>query len=165
MASPVDDSELESSLIADFGLHIGRAMGWPPMAGRVAGVLMLSESPMTLAQLRTALNASKGSVSEMTRLLITNGTVQRFKEPGRRGFVFRWRDDAWVGCLRHQLRQTTRLLELAESACARAASLPAEQRGRLREMHEYYTFMVQRLQALLEDYTARWEAGHATPDQ
>jgi DNA-binding transcriptional regulator GbsR (MarR family) len=161
MSAPAGESGVEASLIEDFGLHIGRAMGWPPMAGRAAGVLMLSEKPMTLAQLQAALNASKGSVSEMTRLLITNGTVQRFKEPGRRQFVFRWRDDAWVGCLQHQLRQTTQLLELAESTRARSAYLPAEQRGRLREMHEYYTFMVQRLEALLEEYMVRWEAGHA----
>jgi DNA-binding transcriptional regulator GbsR (MarR family) len=162
MSAPVGEGGLEASLIEDFGLHIGRAMGWPPMAGRAAGVLMLSKKPMTLAQLQTALNASKGSVSEMTRLLITNGTVQRFKEPGRRQFVFRWRDDAWVGCLQHQLRQTTQLLELAEGARARAADLPAEQYGRVREMHEYYTFMVRRLEALLEEYTLRWKAGHAT---
>ncbi|MEV4115629.1 hypothetical protein [Nonomuraea sp. NPDC049695] len=34
------------------------------------------------------------------------------------------------------------------------ADLPERQRARLREMHEYYTFMVRRLDALLGEYKA-----------
>ncbi|MCA2221969.1 GbsR/MarR family transcriptional regulator [Nonomuraea aurantiaca] len=156
MSSPVGDdgSGAENPLIDDFGLHIGRAMGWPPMAGRAAGVLMLREAPMTMAELQDALNASKGSVSETTRLLMLSGTVRRFKEPGSRQYVYEWRDDAWSGCLQHQLEQTTELLTLAESARRRAADLPERQGTRLREMHEYYTFMVRSLDALLEEYQA-----------
>ncbi|MFD7812150.1 GbsR/MarR family transcriptional regulator [Streptomyces sp. NPDC059785] len=142
-------------LIEDFGLHVGQAMGWPPMAGRAAGVLMLSESPLTLADLMSALGASKGSVSEMTRLLITNGTVERYKPAGSRQFLFRWRDDAWLGCLRHQLEQTVRLRALAERARSRAGTLPAGQRGRVRQMADYYDFMVERLEGLLAEFTDR----------
>ncbi|MEV0388872.1 hypothetical protein [Nonomuraea sp. NPDC050643] len=149
MFSPVGDA---NPLIDDFGLHIGRAMGWPPMAGRTAAVLMLSETPMTMPELQEALDASKGSMSETTRLLVVNGTVRRFKEPGSRQYVYEWRDDAWIGCLQHQLDQTTELLTLAESAQARSAGLPERQRARLREMHEYYVFLVRRLEALLADY-------------
>ncbi|MFI5592376.1 GbsR/MarR family transcriptional regulator [Amycolatopsis sp. NPDC051758] len=143
----------EDALIEDFGLHIGRAMGWPPMAGRTSGVLMLSEKPLTLAELQEALDASKGSASEMTRLLIDNGVVERFKEPGSRQFVFRWRDDAWVGCLQHQVTVNRELLELAENAQVRGKHLPAEQRGRLRQMRDYYVFMTEQLEALLTEYT------------
>ncbi|MFD9668213.1 GbsR/MarR family transcriptional regulator [Rhodococcus sp. NPDC059968] len=153
------DSGEKVSLIEDFGVHIGGAMGWPPMAGRAAGVLMLSEAPMTMSQLQDALDASKGSVSETTRLLITTGTVERFKEPGSRQFVYRWRDDAWIGCLQHQLEQTTELLALAESAQIRGSTLPSEQRARFHAMHEYYSFMVSRLEMLLTEYTSQFGAG------
>jgi Asp-tRNA(Asn)/Glu-tRNA(Gln) amidotransferase A subunit family amidase len=37
---------------------------------------------MTMAELQSALNARKGSISETTRLLMVSGTVRRFKEPG-----------------------------------------------------------------------------------
>ncbi|GAA1209868.1 DNA-binding transcriptional regulator GbsR, MarR family [Prauserella alba] len=148
---PPDDAD---SLIDDFGLYIGRAMGWPPMAGRAAGVLMLSESPMTMTQLQDALHASKGSMSETTRLLVLSGTVRRFKEPGSRHYVYEWRDDAWIGCLQHQIEGTTDLLALAENAQARDAALPERQRARLRDMQEFYTFMVQRLETLLGEYRA-----------
>ncbi|MGB8940259.1 MAG: hypothetical protein WCD21_08485 [Streptomyces sp.] len=143
-----------AALIEDFGLHIGQAMGWPRMAGRTAGVLMTSQAPLTLAQLMEALGASKGSMSETTRLLITNGTVERYKPTGSRQFVFRWRDDAWVGCLQHQLEQTAQLHALAERAQGRAEGLPPEQRQRVRRMVEYYAFMTQRLEVLLAEFTA-----------
>lgn len=161
MSLTADDGggpDAHDALVEEFGTHVGRAMGWPPMAGRAAGVLMLSEKPLTMAQLRDALDASKGSVSEMTRLLIANGTVERFKEPGSRQFVYRWRDDAWIGCLQHVVASTTQLRDLAERARTRGASMPEEQRGRLSEMHEYYRFMVGHMEVLLEEYTAGWEA-------
>ncbi|MYV99432.1 hypothetical protein GT354_14275 [Streptomyces sp. SID3343] len=140
-------------MIEDFGLQVGQAMGWPPMAGRAAGVLMLSESPLTMTQLMSTLGASKGSVSEITRLLITNGTVQRYKPAGSRQFLYRWRSDAWIGCLVHQLEQNVRLRALAERAQAHAQDLPAEQQDRVRHMGDYYGFMVRRLEGLLAEFT------------
>jgi hypothetical protein len=154
--SSADDTGV---LINDFGVRIGRAMGWPPMAGRTAGVLMLSETPMTMAQLQRALDASKGSVSEMTRLLMTNGTVRRYKPSGSRQFVYEWRDDAWIGCLQHQLDQNGQLLKLAQHAQDQATGLPDAQRVRLCDMHDYYVFMVQRLESLVDEYTTRWARG------
>ncbi|MDJ1136823.1 GbsR/MarR family transcriptional regulator [Streptomyces iconiensis] len=141
-----------SQLIDDFGLRIGRAMGWPPMAGRLAGILMLSPAPMTLSELQQALGASKGSASEMTRLLMTHGTVDRIKLPGVRQAVYEWRDDAWVGCLQYQLDQTTQLLDLARTAHDRGSHLPSAQQTRLLDMRTFYEFMVEQLRQLLGDY-------------
>ncbi|MGC5567738.1 GbsR/MarR family transcriptional regulator [Streptomyces sp. FR-108] len=139
-------------LIEDFGQRIGRAMGWPPMAGRLGGVLMLSPDPMTMPELQEALGASKGSVSEMTRLLITNGTVERVKVPGVRQAGYVWRDDAWSGCLQHQLDQTQQLFELARTARERGADMTGTQRARLDDMYGYYDFMVRELRRLLDEY-------------
>ncbi|MFD8569152.1 GbsR/MarR family transcriptional regulator [Streptomyces sp. NPDC057694] len=151
------------ALVEEFGIHVGRAMGWPRMAGRAGGLLMMSGRPLTLAQLQEALGASKGSASETTRLLIANGTVERYKEPGTRHFVYRWRDDAWVGCLKHMVTATTELRGLAERAQERGAGLSEEQRGRLGDMHSYYQFMVERLELMLTEYTAAWEASKDRP--
>lgn len=155
-----DEGGVDGSLVEDFGRHIGGAMGWPRTAGRAAAVLMLHDGPMTLSQLQRALGASKGSVSETTRLLITSGTVARFKEPGARHFVYQWREDAWIGCLQHQIDQTAQLLALAENARTRTEHLPVPQRERVREMSEYYRLVVSRLEALYEEYAAGWRARH-----
>lgn len=141
-------------LIEDFASVIGATMGWPPMAGRTAGVLMLAEGAMTAQQLQADVGASAGSMSEITRLLITNGVVRRVKAPGARHYVYEWRADAWVGCLEHQLRQTRELRDLAHRTETTGAALPGAQQRRLREMAGYYDFMVARLAALLEEYRA-----------
>lgn len=161
VSTPPDRRSLEDLLIEDFGLRVGGAMGWPPMAGRAAGMLMLSGEPLTLAQLQEGLGASKGSVSEMTRLLIVNGVVERFKEQGQRQFVFRWRADAWVGCLQHQLQATEQLLDFAREAQAKGVGLPRVQRRRLQDMVDYYVFIVRRLEGLLADYVEQRSTEHA----
>ncbi|MCF2572513.1 hypothetical protein HX613_10530 [Brevibacterium sp. UCMA 11754] len=154
-----DDREAKASLIESFSRRIGEAMNWPPMAGRTAGVLMLSDSPLSMAQLQDALDASKGSVSETTRLLIDNGVIERFKEPGQRQFVYRWRSDAWIGCLNHQYRATTQLLDFAESVQDQGRTLPNVQRRRIGQMEAYYRFMTDRLQKLLREYSESEASG------
>ena len=139
----------------DFATVLGQTMGWPRMAGRTAAVLLLSPLPMTVRQLQDEIGASAGSVSEMTRLLITNGVVRRFKPPGARHFVHEWRPDAWAGCLEHQLRQAEQLRELAHRTEGEGTALPELQQTRLREMSVYYDFIVARLGALLEEYGPR----------
>ena len=143
------------TLLDDFAVVIGQTMGWPPTAGRTAGVLMLSEQPMAARQLQAEVGASAGSMSEITRLLIDNGVVHRFKAPGARHFVYQWRPDAWVGCLEHQLRQVEALRDLAHGTEATGGTPPGVARLRLRDMVDYYDFMVVRLTAVLEEYRAR----------
>ena len=152
------DIGARESLVEEFGIHVGRAMGWPPLAGRAAGLLMMSDEPLTLTQLQSALGASKGSASEITRLLIANGTVERYKTSGQRHFVYRWRDDAWVGCLRHVVDSMTQLRDLAERAQGRTAAVPQVQRERLSDMREYYGFMVDNLESLLGEYVRTQDA-------
>lgn len=160
VSTNADEIGLQRALIEDFGVRIGGAMGWPPMAGRAAGVLMLSEQPVSMAELQEGLEASKGSVSEVTRLLIDNGVLERFKESGQRQYVYQWRPDAWIGCLRHQVEATTQLLDFAREARQRAEGLSPVQRRRLDDMAEYYIFIVERLEHLLSEYIERWETDH-----
>lgn len=147
MANVTDD------LVDDFGIRIGSLMGWPPMAGRMAGVLMLSDRPMTLTGLRERLGASKGSASEITRLLISSGTVERVREPGRREHMYRWRHDAWVGCLTHQLTASADFLAFAEEAYDRSHALDGAQRRRIGEMRDFYAFMTANLTEMLTAFT------------
>ncbi|CAM04677.1 regulatory ArsR family protein [Saccharopolyspora erythraea NRRL 2338] len=141
-------------MIDDFATVIGQAMGWPPTAGRMAAVLLLSDQPMTVQQLQDELEASVGTVSELTRLLITNGVVARSKPAGARHFVYEWRPDAWVGCLGHMVRQAEQLRELSYRAEHLGADLPALQQRRLQDMVGYYDLLVARLRSALEEYNA-----------
>ena len=154
MVAPDTRSAHAEVLIEDFASVIGATMGWPPTAGRTAGVLMLADAAMTAQQLQAEVGASAGSMSEITRLLITNGVVVRFKAPGARHFVYQWRADAWGGGRAPRGGVVGGRPAPPPRTRARAAALPEVQRRRVRDMAGYYDFMVDRLTALLEEYRA-----------
>ncbi|MFP5070363.1 GbsR/MarR family transcriptional regulator [Pseudonocardia nantongensis] len=155
MADTRTASPAGHAVTEDFATVMGQTMGWPPLAGRTAAALLLSAQPMTTNQLQAETGASGGSISEITRLLISNGVVRRFKQPGTRHFVYEWRADAWAGCLEHQLQQTVELRDLAHRTQALGATLPETQQARLRAMAGYYDFIVVQLTAVLDDYRSR----------
>lgn len=139
---------VKANMIDDFGRHIGHAMSWPPTAGRVFGIIMLHGAGLTLHELQTLLNVSVGSVSESTRLLILSGVVERIRVPGSRRHRYRYRDDAWIWCLQHQIELTSELLDLARRSRRSADGLPDRVQQRLRDMDAYYTFMTSHLTEL-----------------
>jgi DNA-binding transcriptional regulator GbsR (MarR family) len=143
-----------SATIDSFGLKIGAAMGWPPMGGRMTAILMLSEKPLTVAELREELHASAGSVSETTRILIEVGVIERVKVDGSRQHAFQWRRDAWVGCARHQVDQLLPFLELATTALQEDGRFSPEQQQRFQRMFEYYTHMVASMDAIAREIEA-----------
>ena len=58
--------------------------GLTRIAGRIFGHLLLATEPQSLEDLATALQASKGSVSQDTRLLERLGALERVTHPGDR---------------------------------------------------------------------------------
>lgn len=136
---------MEVPTVESFGIEVGQAMGWPRMAGRVMATLMLHDGPMSNRQLQDALGASAGSISEMARLLDRNGVVTRVRIPGSRQSGYRYRPDAWLGCLQHQIEITTRLLRLAESSARTPEAGSEHARARFADMRAYYTLVGRKL--------------------
>ncbi len=63
-------------------------MGFPRMAGRILGWLLICDPPeQSAGQLAGVLQASKGSLSTMTRLLIQMGLVERVGLPGSAAII------------------------------------------------------------------------------
>lgn len=73
----------ESRFIERMG-HILEVDGLTRIAGRIFGHLLLATEPQSLEDLATALQASKGSVSQDTRLLERLGALERVTHPGDR---------------------------------------------------------------------------------
>ncbi|MFQ3629252.1 MAG: MarR family transcriptional regulator, partial [Cyanobacteriota bacterium] len=64
-------------------------IGLPRMAGRIFGWLLISQPPhQSSGELAEVLQASKGSISSMTRLLIQLGLIERLPLPGDRRDFF-----------------------------------------------------------------------------
>jgi DNA-binding transcriptional regulator GbsR (MarR family) len=153
-----DDHRLEERhFVEDFSLYFEQ-MGYPRMAGRILGWLLICDPPVQSAgELADVLGASKGSLSTMTRLLIQVGLIERAGLPGRRRDYFRIKPGAWPQLIKVQMQSMTGLHQMVERGLAMLTITEGrapESTQRLQEAHDLYAFLERELPALL----SRWQA-------
>ncbi len=142
----------ERHFVEDVALFF-EEMGFPRMAGRILGWLLICDPPeQSAGQLAEVLQASKGSLSTMTRLLIQIGLVERAGLPGQRRDFFRIKPGAWPQLLRVQTQAMTGLHQVVERGLAMLADQAPAQRRRLQEAHELYAFLERELPRLFEQW-------------
>ncbi len=143
----------ERHFVEDVGLYFEQ-MGYPRMAGRILGWLLICDPPVQSAgELADVLQASKGSLSTMTRLLIQVGLIERAGLPGQRRDYFRIRPGAWPQLIKVQMQSMTGLHQMVERGLTMLQDRDPALQQRLREAHDLYAFLERELPALLR----RWE--------
>lgn len=125
------------------------------MAGRIFGWLLISEPPhQSTNELVEVLQASKGSISTTTRLLIQLKMIDRLSLPGERRDYFCIKPGAWSQMMKEQMAGVTAFRELAENGLELLAHKDPKHRLRLEEMRDFNAFWERELPVLSE----RWEA-------
>lgn len=141
----------ERHFAEDVGL-LFETFGNNRMAGRVWGLLAISEEEALSAQeLADRLQASAGSISTATRLLISLGMIERIRRPGDRKTYFRPRPQAMSSLLMHRQMVLTQALRLAERGLEEFGDRPAV-RERLEEWRHLYAFFARETPALIDRY-------------
>lgn len=129
--------------------------GMPRMAGRILGWLLIADPPhQSLTQVAEALQASKGSISTMSRLLIQAGIVDRVSLPGDRRDYFCIKLDAWTELIQQKTAQIKAIREIAERGLELLEGEPDQRRQRLEEMRDFHAFFEGELPRLSQ----RWES-------
>lgn len=129
-------------------------LGTPRMAGRIFGWLLISDPPhQSTGELAEVLQASKGSISTMTRLLIQVGLIERISLPAKRRDYFQIKPNAWSELTKQRLVQIKAFRELAESGLTLLETEKPQLRQRLEEMRDIHAFFERELPALNQ----RWE--------
>jgi DNA-binding transcriptional regulator GbsR (MarR family) len=143
----------EKHFIEDCGLFFEQ-WGLPRMAGRILGWLLISDPPyQSPSDMAQSLQASKGSISTMTRLLMQEGLIEQVGLPGERRDFFRIKEGAWTRLMSQRLAVVSAIHQLAERGFALLEKEPAGCRQRLDDFHDLYAFIERELPALL----GRWE--------
>jgi DNA-binding transcriptional regulator GbsR (MarR family) len=79
------DDDAQLAFADQFGRHLSRQYGMPPIAGRVAGWLLICDPPdPTVAELADSLRASRTAVSGAVAALERMALVQRSRAAGER---------------------------------------------------------------------------------
>lgn len=128
--------------------------GMAPMTGRILGWLMVADPAEQSAEaIAEALDASRGSVSMSTRLLIDLGLVERARVRGERRALYRVRPGVWPAMLQQNLRRLTEMRRLAERGLEVMGAGTSPQHENLEEMRELYAYFEDALPGLVD----RWE--------
>jgi DNA-binding transcriptional regulator GbsR (MarR family) len=137
-------TESATQFIERLGL-VAAEEGFPRTSGRILGLLLLHDEPLSLDQVAEHLRVSKGSASTNARLLESLGVVERFPSPGDRRDYYQVTGDPWKRMLGVARRRFARMYDvLAEGQ----ECLPVERvqgRRRLREWQRFYSFVLEDL--------------------
>jgi DNA-binding transcriptional regulator GbsR (MarR family) len=133
------------------GTWLAKSYGMPRMTGRVLGWLLVCDPvEQTAADLAAALEASTGSISTATGMLVRAGLVDRLRVRGERADRFRFRPGAWDDQLRDQASEEARgLLALGLEALA---GEPDWRRARLEEVDAFYAWWESRVPGLWDEW-------------
>jgi DNA-binding transcriptional regulator GbsR (MarR family) len=134
------------------GTWVSQAYGMPRMNGRVLGWLLVCDPPeQTAAQLAEALQASTGSISGATGMLVRAGLVDRLRMRGERADRFRFRPEAWDEQLRDQ-PGTDHARTLLARGLEALEGEPAARRARLEELDAFYAWWEAKAPELLGEW-------------
>ncbi len=137
----------EVGLLFDMG-------GLPRMAGRILGWLLICNPPhQSTGELAEVLQASKGSISTMTRLLIQAGLVERISLPGDRRDYFCIKLGVWSALIKQKMSHITAIRQLAERGLTLLEAEDVSRQQRLQEMHDFHAFFERQFPLVIE----RWE--------
>ena len=146
----------EKHFIEDVGLLFEES-GHPRMAGRIIGCLLISDQPyLSSTELFEILQASKGSLSTMTRFLLQMGLIERVGLPGHRRDYFRIKSGAWTQLVRHAVYELSALRKLAERGLELMEGQDSELKQRLEEARDLFSYMEREYPLLIE----HWEKEH-----
>ena len=146
----------EKHFVEDFGLLFEES-GHPRMAGRILGCLLISDPPyLSSIELSEILQASKGSLSTMTRFLLQMGLIERVGLPGRRRDYFQIKSSAWTQLVGHAVYEISALRKMTERGLELMEGQDSELKQRLQEARDLFSYMEREYPLLID----RWEKGH-----
>ena len=116
--------------------------GQPPIAGRIFGLLLLSEDARSLDQLAEDLGVSKASVSTNARLLAQLGVVEQVRRPGSRRDYYRMAPDLFERSMAQRLARWQRFTEVIGEGRRTLPLASVEVRDRLEQYESAFSYMV-----------------------
>jgi DNA-binding transcriptional regulator GbsR (MarR family) len=139
----------EKHFIEDIGLFFEQ-MGMPRMAGRILGVVLVSEpSAQSITDIAQTLQASKSSISIMARLLVENGLIERVASPLPRRDYYRFKSGGWILYMRHWMELWSALHQIAERGIDLLNGKTANDKERLLEAHDLFSLMEEQMPSML----------------
>ncbi|HEU4473676.1 MAG TPA: hypothetical protein VFR72_02510 [Gemmatimonadales bacterium] len=115
--------------------------GQPPIAGRIFGLLLLSDEALSLDELADALDVSKASASTNARLLAQFGLIEQVHREGSRRDYYRMAPDLFERSMALRLSRWRRFTELIGEGRRTLPVASPEVRARLEQYESAFSYM------------------------
>ena len=128
--------------------------GLPRIAGRIFGLLLVSDEARSLDDLAAELRVSKASISTNARLLEHRGVLEQVSRPADRRDYYQVPRDLFSQTMSQRLTRWQRFHEAIGAARTTLPIKSPEVRDRLEEYEQAYAYMSRVIQEAL----GRWQA-------
>ena len=136
------------SFVERMGLTMER-LGTSRTLGRIFGLLLVADDPMSLNEMAAILRVSKASISTNARICEQTGLVMRISIPGDRRTYYEIVSGAFESSISQRLHGLYEMVALAEEGLAALDETHHKARVRLNEMHDLYTFLGEGMKSAL----------------
>jgi len=135
---------IKQEFIQDFGEAYHRN-GLPTLMGRIVGLLLFVNKPITLDEITEQLNVSKGPVSQVMRRLRDHHLIQRIWIPGDRKDYYQPESDIFGNAFRNQVTLMEQNLSLVHKYKTELKTVDDQELDsfalRMEEMDQFYGLM------------------------
>ena len=143
--------------IESMGIYFER-YGLPRIGGRILGLLMVADRPLSLDDMASTLHVSRASVSTNMRLISASSLADHISLPGDRRDYYRFGRDTWERALKTEVEGIVLLRRIAERGLAAVSDAENTAREHLEEALEFCDLLVKDRQRTME----RWRALQAS---
>ena len=128
-------------------------IGQPRIAGQIMGWLMICDPPQqSFSDLVEHLGVSKASISNMTRMLLQGGLIEKVRIPDERQIHFQIKDGAWISVMENRMKSINSLRKVSQKGLELLENDPDTDENRLKEMNKFYQFAEENMPKLIEQY-------------
>jgi len=144
-----------SQFIENMGLHF-EEYGVPRIGGRILGLLLLANRPVSSEEISDVLEASRSSVSTNLRALLMTRLAERVSLPGERSDYYVFADEAWEAILEIRQERIESLREIAENGL-RGLHDAHPARSRLQGITTWADMLDKAYQGIIHEWQSRKE--------
>ena len=126
--------------------------GFPRIAGRIMGFLLLNQGPYTLDELAEELQISKTSASTNARLLEQHGIIERVVKPGDRRDFYHLAENHWERMFDVVRKKMQRFQAVLDETMAALPVSETYARERLDETQRFHAFMLEHIETRIEEW-------------
>ena len=137
-------------LIEQMGLQ-WESEGRPRIAGRLFALMLLEDRDFTLEELAGLLRVSRGSMSTNTRLLESQGAIERVAKSGDRRVYYRLTADPYRAMIESHLKRMERTRDVVAQARKELAAVTKKKHTRLAEIERFHKFAITTISAMLAE--------------